>query len=593
MKFLLKNIDTKGVAGLLRSDPPQLRERSFFIFTRVNALLLALAFLFSSSCSALKARRTVLGNPPTASKTTSEFEGGLSQDERGVGLDGAAGQNDGDRLGNTDAALDDRFYAILNKEKNSAVGNQDRSDLLEVLDKASPGQLQKWRDDAGSGEISSALAMRLAKRAYHLGEIEETKSLLIEARDSTWLAEDFAALSKRMSVSVSRRRVAVLLPLSGPYGKIGKAVQRGVAIAAAQFPHAKFVFIDTTGTPAGAAAAVNKAVEQGAGLLLGPVGQNESLAAARVAVTRGVPIGLFSAGPGAPDDGVFRLWTAEEELAVRAANAAVDLGFKRIAILGPREEYGEIQALAFSRAVQKRGGEIVIEHFYDPTGTELGPDVKVLLSLNAEKNPEYQAHLKKYGFKDGWKTFSPDLDFDAIFIPDTYDRAALLAAYLPFYNVEVRTGDNMNLARLRRKHGGKLPSVVQLIGGPAWHHPGLITRGGDAVDGAILVDLFSGGGGEDFSGDMAARFFESHSEKYGSAPGKTAAQAYDSTILAMETHKKTIAGGKSPQSFSDALRAAKLPDGACGPARVLADGELSSEGVVLRVQKGSFVVEGL
>ena len=46
-----------------------------------------------------------------------------------------------------------------------------------------------------------------------------------------------------------------------------------------------------------------------------------------------------------------------------------------------------------------------------------------------------------------------------------------------------------------------MPQVVQLVGGAGWHHPTLPMRGGDAVQGALIVDVFAGERG----GDIAAR----------------------------------------------------------------------------------------
>src|SRR5207244_10491661 len=103
----------------------------------------------------------------------------------------------------------------------------------------------------------------------------------------------------------------------------------------------------------------------------------------------------------------------------------------------------------------------------DPTATDLEPDVKAFLGLDPLTNERLRRHLARHP-KDGWKTFSPDVDFDLLFVPDEAERAALVASFLVYYNVELRTSDDVDSLALRRKHGGRLPSFVQLLGGAGW-----------------------------------------------------------------------------------------------------------------------------
>src|SRR4029079_15908851 len=113
----------------------------------------------------------------------------------------------------------------------------------------------------------------------------------------------------------------------------------------------------------------------------------------------------------------------------------------------------------------------------------LEADVKEFLGLVPAKNPRFASHLRRYGQK-GWTTFEPDVAYSMLYLPDRYDRAAPVAAYLPYFNVEIRTSDFPDTGMLQRKHG-RIRQVVQLVGGGGGHHPTLPIRGGPPVQGAL------------------------------------------------------------------------------------------------------------
>lgn len=528
-----------------------------------------LLFVLMLSCGSLGTRRVLrAGGSPNSTKVESKDE---------VSVDPAEAEF--------------VLKSIHSETLGGTVSDTRRQEALTLIDNMPRRELEKSKDEFQGGEVGKAISYKLAKMAYHVGDRENLDALIEEAGESDWLGEEVKAFRNQLVHQIQKNRVAVLLPLSGPYGRIGKTIKQAIVLAADG--DAELSFLDTKGTHEGAVDAVRRAAEIGASFILGPVGQGESYAAASEAVRRRLPIVLLSSGEGAPSEGVFRLWSSENSEAEQAAIAAVDIGMSRFAVFGPRDEHGEAQARAFAREARRRGAEVVVEQFYDPTGTELQPDLKKLFALDPEKNERYRKHLRDFGVKDGWKTFSPDVNFDAIFIPDVYDKAALVASYLPFFNVEVRSRDVMNTMALKRKHGGRIPSVVQLIGTSGWHHPGLIPRGGKAVEGAIVIDLFSGGRNVDASSEPAARFHEAFIKRYNRAPGRTAAQAFDAATMALRVHE--VSKGQSRefrQAFIEGLQRLKLEDGACGPARVLPTGGLQRAGVVLRVEHGSFKMLG-
>jgi hypothetical protein len=227
---------------------------------------------------------------------------------------------------------------------------------------------------------------------------------------------------------------------------------------------------------------------------------------------------------------------------------------------------------------------------YDPTATDLEPDVKGLLGLDPSRNERLRRHLARRGRKDGWKTFSPDVAFDLLYVPDEVGPGALIASYLPYFNVEVRDSDVMDLLSLRRKHGGHVPSVVQLLGSSGWFHPSLAARGGDAVDGALVVVPCAVGAADsiDAPSDQAAEMAERFEARTGRPPGPVAAQAHDAARLFLAARARAAGAADPRDQLARALRGARLPDGACGPAGMNRDGALERPAALLQVDGDGF-----
>jgi branched-chain amino acid transport system substrate-binding protein len=424
-----------------------------------------------------------------------------------------------------------------------------------------------------------------------------------------------AGLAERQTVEP--KKVAVLLPLSGRFAPVGKELRAAIELAAAASPFsggATIVWIDTAGEEERAAAAVDDlAAKDHPAMIIGPVGEREATAAAARAAALGIPIALLSPAEGLADAsaGVVRLVSSAEGRARAAARAAIAKGFEAPAVLAPRDDVGRAEAAAFVEAFRAAGIDPAAAGEFDPTATDLEPDVKRFLGLDPATNERLRKHLRKHP-KDGWKTFSPDIYFDLLYIPARYDQAALIAAFLVYFNVELRTDESVDSVSLRKKHGGRLPSIVQLMGSAGWHDPALIARGAREVEGAYVVDDFVA---EPAESDITVEYTSAGAEEFSTrwrarmnrAPTAAAAQAWDATLMAFSARRvgldaagsaaKVDASGAAADgprvraAIASALAAATLDDGACGPARIDAAGELFRGGVLLHIEGGAFVVD--
>jgi ABC-type branched-subunit amino acid transport system substrate-binding protein len=427
--------------------------------------------------------------------------------------------------------------------------------------------LEALGDRAPAGK----LALRAARLAHHRGDDRDARAWLDRAARAGDAAEVAAA-------AADPAVIAVLLPLSGPYGGLGGELRAAIELAPAA--GARWLWLDTRGTAEGAVAAVETAAAKGAVGILGPVGQREALAAARTAALRGLPIALLAPADGAdPSAGVFRAVASPADEGRAVARRAAEDNFPTVGVLAPRDDIGREAADAFAAEATRLGLRVTAQGSYDPTGGDVEPDVRAFLGLIPAHNPRLAAHLARHG-KAGWKTFTPDVPYTLLYIPDRYDRAAIVAAYLPYYNVELRATDNPDPARLMRKHGGQLPQVVQLVGGAGWHHATLPIRGGAAVQGALIVDDYAG----ELGGDAAVQFAQAFQQRTSRTPSAAAAQVHDAAQLIAIARAQAAAAPQPRSALRAALARAKLDDGACGPAAIAPDGELVRTPTVLEVR---------
>ena len=452
-----------------------------------------------------------------------------------------------------------------------------------TIDELDEATAQAVLDQLGDRKPAARVALRAARLAHHRGEDAEARALLARAATAADEAEvhgELATLATAVAAApVDPNVVAVLLPMSGRFASIGAELKAAIELVPPG-GKAKWLFVDTKGEPDGAAAAVESARQKGAIAILGPVGTREAVAAARAAALRQIPIALLApADGGDAAAGVFRLVSSPADEGRTIARVANEEHFPTVAVFAPRDDVGQEAADAFVAEAQKLGLQVTGQGTYDPTGGNLEPDVKQFLNLVPAKNPRLAAHLAKNP-KQGWQTFSPDVAFSLLYIPDRYDRAAIVAAFLPYFGVELRQTEVADPNKLQRKHGGHMPQVVQLVGGAGWHHPSLPTRGGAAVQGAFVVDVYAG----DAGGDVSAAFAQAFQQKLGRPPSGAAAEARDAAAIVAAARLAAQGAADPRAAMKSALARAKLDDGACGAAAMDVDGEIVRQPLVLEVQ---------
>jgi ABC-type branched-subunit amino acid transport system substrate-binding protein len=163
---------------------------------------------------------------------------------------------------------------------------------------------------------------------------------------------------------VSRRKVAVLLPLTGPNAALGQDLLRAVQLALGPSgPQADVQ--DTGGTPTGATAAAQAAIAAQDAVIVGPLTAQETAAAAAVAA--GTPILAFTSDRQQGRPGVWALGITPQQQVARLVQALQTEGKSRIAAALPDNSFGEALADGLTRATAAAGDPPPVIKRY-PTG---------------------------------------------------------------------------------------------------------------------------------------------------------------------------------------------------------------------------------
>ena len=273
-------------------------------------------------------------------------------------------------------------------------------------------------------------------------------------------------------------RVGLILPLSaqGNAGVAATSMKNAADLALTEFknPNIQLLVKDDGGTPQGAQAGAQQAINEGAEIIIGPLFAEAVSAVGAVAHTRNIPVIAFSTDVSVATRGVYLLSFLPETDVKRIVDYAVSRGKRSFAALMPESAYGTVVEAAFQQEVSRRGGRIVALEKYPLDPNRLAEPVRRV----AQAAPQV----------------------DSIFIPDGADAVPQV--------VQALGAAGVNLKR------------VQLLGTGLWDDPRIFSV--SALDGGWCAAPESAGF-RNFSARYRAR--------YGQDPVRTATLAYDAVAL--------------------------------------------------------------
>ncbi len=172
----------------------------------------------------------------------------------------------------------------------------------------------------------------------------------------------------------ARNRIALLVPMSGANAGVGKSLANATQLALLD-TKSEQLRITNYDTAYGAAAAAQRAVSEGAQLILGPLLSEDVRAVAPIARRAGVPVISFSNDASVAGDGVYLLGYAPQQSIERVVAYAKSRGVSNFGGLVPNALYGTRASTVFLRAVESAGGRVVALQTYDRNAGGVGAAV--------------------------------------------------------------------------------------------------------------------------------------------------------------------------------------------------------------------------
>ena len=174
----------------------------------------------------------------------------------------------------------------------------------------------------------------------------------------------------RLPADETRNRVAVLVPLTGANGPLGRSILNAANLALLDTGGQR-IRITAYDTSTGAAAAANEALTDGNGLILGPLLAEDVRAVAPVARGANVPVIAFSNDVSVAGNGVYVMGMDPAQSVDRVVGFARSRGALRFGGLVPTSVYGQRSGEALTGAVESAGGQLTGVQTYDRTVADL------------------------------------------------------------------------------------------------------------------------------------------------------------------------------------------------------------------------------
>lgn len=337
-------------------------------------------------------------------------------------------------------------------------------------------------------------------------------------------------------------KIALLLPLAGmgETASTAKGMKQGAEMALFEQndPNVELITKDDGGTAAGARAAADAAIKEGAEIIIGPLLADAVAGAAPAARMANVPVVSFSNNSQVAGGGVYLLSFMAEQETERIVSYAASQGKRRFAALIPNSAYGTVVEEAFRRSVQRNGGVVTTIERYPPTPNGMLEPAKRLVEI----------------IKGAEAQMAP---IDALFLPAGQELLPQIGPVIAYSGLDTRK--------------------VKLLGTSAWDYPAISRE-----------QAFIGGWYP--SADPAAwrAFSERFAKTFGTTPPRMASAAYDALGIAIG-----LASNPPGARYTAAnLTRANGFAGVDGIVRFRADG-MSERGLaVLEVQQfGAAVVD--
>ena len=483
-------------------------------------------------------------------------------------------------MGKTESAF---FYWIQAKdaekddeEKETALDEK----LKTLIDTSSPLLLSRLLENDREAFYPPEIYYQISSAFLSQKEpdqAEKAVQLLMEStRNLQWIkkGEDLLARIKE-EMAICKSCIGCLLPLSGSFAAYGQEVLNGLTLGMMNDPmketKMKVIVKDTAGSPEKALRELETlANKQRVIGIMGPLSSKTTAFISERAQDLGVPMIALTQKRDVVKTGdmVFRNFlTPAQEIDSLLEVAMGQLGLKRFGILYPDNTYGRFCMNRFWDKLDELGGSVTAVESYPTDVSDFEEQIKKMVGLYYPRAGDWR-RIYSQGTTAGadesekqLKDDDPIIDFDAVFIPDTYQRVAMIAPQLAFYDV----------------------LGVRLMGTRLWHSPKLIEMAGNYLQGA----LFSSGFLLESENPEVTGFVADYQNNFNQPPGILAANGYD-TICLLQTVLREY-HPKTREHLRQALLDIPAFEGVTGPFRFDEEGEALKAPLLLTVSGNKMV----
>ncbi len=442
------------------------------------------------------------------------------------------------------------------------------------------------KDNNFRGYLQYQLGLRYYKKQMYKDSVNVLDAFIQKLPDHENVKDAKIVLQNIYKNSAAKPFIiGCLLPLTGKLNVFGNKALKGVKLALSKFSNEErqisinLVTRDTESDPDSTAKALEELVKENVSAIIGPMGTDESVIAAKQAQASKIPIILLTQKEGVTDTGdyVFRNFLMPETQVKSIVKYAIGKKrIKRFAVLYPRENYGTKFLSLFYNEVLANGGTVASLESYDPNCTDFTDIIKKIIGSQPSFNSNIEnkassgvmpADEEQVGSNDkkqiGKKI--PLLDFEAVFIPDSPAKAGLIIPQLVYNDI----------------------NNVYLLGTNLWHSQKMIKMAGEFMqEKAIIPDGFFG----EKNSDKIRDFMDSFTAYYGEDPEFIEAAAYDTAMMLFQTVGKS--GARFPESVRNELLKIKNFKGLTGSISFNGKQDVQRELYLLTIKGDGFIELG-
>ena len=415
---------------------------------------------------------------------------------------------------------------LIQQSSSIEIKTKAREIALSLIQNLTLSKLKKFYKDSSLAGVKDVLLFHIGreyvKEKHYQKALSYFKQLISTAEDSSIeekTRQYISALTFR--TKIQPKTIAVILPLTGKYEKIGRrclhGLQLGLGLYSKKPSSFKLVVVDSKGTSLSIQEDIKKILlEHHAIGLVGGVVSQSAVKLAMTAQNFMIPAILLSQKSKLTQTGsfIFQNAVTHEHIIDNLTDTLINkLNHKKLAILYPNDPFGVEYANLFWDYALAKGGEITAVQTYKPGETDFNNSIRRLTGsyYYEGRDEEFRSLLtqwfavnNKINKKQLKEILPPIVNFSSIFIPDSVKS---LHNITPYFNVQ-------NIKN------------ITLAGPSLWNSQRLLKQKKEFVEGAVFVDTMI----TNHPQFKKSPFFKTFKNVFNYSPGSFEFLAYQSAL---------------------------------------------------------------